>query len=363
MRERQSIRGASARAYYASMTNTERQQYKIVGPATWDLIRAQYLEGDSARALAERFGVSEYAIRKRIWIEKWSKRDYALALEARGLSRGSQKRNFIEEGVLREEMRAAEHEESAPEREAEMNALVEQIASEEDAAGIAAALERRALAQASAAMVQGRSKEAQALASMAEMMRKRTMVAVPPMTPLVMQREAATVSPAELERRALAQAGEALARGDASEARALTAVAEQMRKRVEDESAAEIAAKEEAEACADDRENHVLEIFRLAAHVASAMVHQPTTSPAVFLQMVKRWREINLGEGEADAEKRAAVIAAALARHIEGRSDENMPEDVRAYLAARWDETRRRLGTGEPVGVERRHAPARAEQA
>ena len=67
----------------ASMSKTERQQYKIAGPATWELIRAAYLGGDSARALAERFGVSEHAIRKRISVEKWTKREYAAALEAR----------------------------------------------------------------------------------------------------------------------------------------------------------------------------------------------------------------------------------------------------------------------------------------
>lgn len=31
-----------------SMSKTERQQYKIAGPATWELIRAAYLGGDSA---------------------------------------------------------------------------------------------------------------------------------------------------------------------------------------------------------------------------------------------------------------------------------------------------------------------------
>ena len=56
------------------MSKTERQQYKIAGPATWELIRAAYLGGDSARSLAERFGVSEHAIRKRITVEGWTKR-------------------------------------------------------------------------------------------------------------------------------------------------------------------------------------------------------------------------------------------------------------------------------------------------
>ena len=77
------------------MSKTERQTYKIAGPATWELIRAAYLAGKSATTLAERFGVSTHAIRKRITVEKWTKRDYAAALEARGVSRERQKPNFI----------------------------------------------------------------------------------------------------------------------------------------------------------------------------------------------------------------------------------------------------------------------------
>ncbi|MBK8545020.1 MAG: hypothetical protein IPL62_16645 [Caulobacteraceae bacterium] len=87
------------------MSKTERQQYKIAGPATWELIRAAYLGGDSARALAERFGVSEHAIRKRITVEKWSKRDYAAALEARGSCAKMQKPNFIEGCAARRDAR------------------------------------------------------------------------------------------------------------------------------------------------------------------------------------------------------------------------------------------------------------------
>ena len=332
-----------------------RNKYKIAGPQTWELVRAAYLNGESARVVAERYGVTMPAIRRRAWKEKWTKRDLAAALEARGIAPPPPPAapDYIEAHIPRAVERQAED----AAREAEMNALVEQIASAEDASGIAAALERRALAQASVAMVRGRSKEAQALASMAEMMRKRTMVVAPPMTPLVVQREAAMVSPAELERRAIAQAGEALARGDASEARALTAVAEQMRKRAEEEKASAVAAEEVAEQTAEQEEQIVLQIFKLAAHVASAMAHDPNTAPMVFLQMIKRWREINLGEGEADAEKRAAVIASALAHHIEGRPHENMPEELRAHMAAQWEETRARLEAGEPPWVVFRPAP------
>jgi hypothetical protein len=226
------------------MSKTERQQYKIAGPATWELIRAAYLGGESATTLAERFGVSTHAIRKRITVEKWTKRDYAAALEARGVVREKQKPDFIEEGVLREEMRVAAEAREVVEREAEMHALVEQIASEEDAADIASAIERRALAQASAAMVQGRSKEAQALASMAEMMRKRL---------------------SEVRRRA-------------------------------DE-----AETEKADDAAEERRSRELELaqkFRYAAFLAYCMVHNPSGAPAIFVDAIAAVRREAFGEGE-----------------------------------------------------------------
>ncbi len=144
---------------------------------------------------------------------------------------------------------------------------------------------------------------------------------------------------------------EALARGDAAEAKALTMVAEQMRKRAEEASAAEQAEVERVEIDQAQQEEFCMQLFHHAAIVAAAMVHQPNTAPAVFLRMIKRWREINLGEGEADAETRAAVIAAAQRRHIEGRERENLPEDVRVYVEARWQESRERLDRNEPVGV------------
>lgn len=59
--------------------------------------------------------------------------------------------------------------------------------------------------------------------------------------------------------------------------------------------------------------------------------------------MIKRWREINLGEGDEDAERGARRIAAAQQHHFEGESEENLPEDVKAYLNARWQEMRERL--------------------
>lgn len=176
---------------------------------------------------------------------------------------------------------------------------------------------------------------------MAEMMRRRvTAVAA---TPLVVARESSNLSPAELERRALAQAGEALARGDASEAKALTAVAEQMRRRVEDERTAALAAEEVEKIGAEQNENSAMEFFALVAEIASHMLHQPGSAPAAYLRMVKRWRELNLGEGEEDAEKRAAIVAEAQRAHLDGAWGANLPEDVKTYLDRRWMETRARL--------------------
>jgi len=286
-----------------------RNKYKIAGPQTWELVRAAYLAGDSARVVAERYGVTIAAIRRRACKEKWTKRHLAEALEARGIAPPPPPAapDYIEPHIERAQQRIADD----VEREAEMTSLVERIAAEEDASDIAAAIERRALAQASAAMVQGRSKEAQALAKV----------------------------------------DEALARGDAAEAKALTMVAEQMRKRAEEASAAEQAEVERVEIDQAQQEEFCMQLFHHAAIVAAAMVHQPNTAPAVFLRMIKRWREINLGEGEADAETRAAVIAAAQRRHIEGRERENLPEDVRVYVEARWQESRERLDRNEPVGV------------
>ncbi len=298
------------------MSKTERQQYKIAGPATWELIRAAYLGGESARALAERFGVGEHAIRKRITVEKWTKRDYAAALEARGVSREKVKPDFIEEGVLREQMRQATEARETREataREVEVSALIDQIASSEDAGDIAAAIERRALAQANAAMVQGRSKEAVALASMAEMMRKRAAaVAAPLKAAEGVALEALT--PAELEQRALAQAGEALSRGEAAGAKALTAVAEQMRKRVDEERQREEASRAQAASQVAEvkrcRELELAEKFRYAAFLAYCMVHNPKGAPAIFVDLVAGIRREAFGEG--DEESYAAARRSAL---------------------------------------------------
>lgn len=52
-----------------------RRRYKIRGPETWALIRESYLAGGSARELAARYDVTEWAIWRRAWKENWTKLD------------------------------------------------------------------------------------------------------------------------------------------------------------------------------------------------------------------------------------------------------------------------------------------------
>lgn len=53
----------------------ERKPYKIRGPETWALIRESYLAGASARQLAARYDVTEWAIWRRAWKKGWTKQD------------------------------------------------------------------------------------------------------------------------------------------------------------------------------------------------------------------------------------------------------------------------------------------------
>lgn len=330
------------------MNGNLRNKYKIAGPQTWELVRAAYLGGESAQVVAERYGVTVPAIRRRAGKEKWTKRDLAAALEARGIAPPPPPAapDYVEPHVERATERVAAEAEAS----AELHALVEQIASEEDAADIAAAIERRALAQAGAAMVQGRSKEAQALASMAEMMRKRASLA-PPTVPLSLQRAndglpSKDLSAKELERRAWLQAGMAMEHGKPGDAKAMATVAEKLRKRAEEDREAERAAKALEEVDRAENEESAMWLFATVAELASAMLHRPNSAPAAFLRLIKRWRELNMGEGEEDADKRAAIIAEAQKHHFDGTWEQSVPEDVRAYLMARWQETRARLEAG-----------------
>lgn len=269
------------------MSKTERQKYKIVGPATWELIRAAYLAGESATALAERYGVGVHGIRKRITVEKWTKRDFAKALEARGVKLPEKPTyDFIEEGVVRAAARASAEDRAEAERVADVQTWIEQIAAAEEADVMAGALERRALAQAGAAMMQGKSKEAQALAVLAEQMRKRAGVTA---SAAAQSQERQGVYPSDLP------------------------------------------AEQERDLAAD--------MFMKAAFLANAMLHAPHTAPARFLDMIIRWRQINLGEGEADAEASAARVMESSKRFFADDEVSSMPEEVREYLQRQWAAT------------------------
>ena len=58
------------------------QTYGKVSDQTWDLARAAYVGGLSAREVCERFGVGEANLRKKARLEGWTKRDWA---QARGI--------------------------------------------------------------------------------------------------------------------------------------------------------------------------------------------------------------------------------------------------------------------------------------
>jgi len=285
------------------MSGHLRNKYKIAGPQTWALVRAAYLGGESAQVAAERYGVTVPAIRRRAWKEKWTKRDLAAALEARGMAPPPPPAapDYIEAHIPR----AVEREVESAAHAEQMKALVEQLASDGDASGIAAALERRALAQAGAAMAQGRSKEAASLAALAEMMRKRVVAAAP--APVVVQREmgAPQLSPADLEQRALVQVAAALERGEGGAAKALNAVAEQMRQRVEEERqrAEALATREFTEVVEEkrSREAELVGKFRYAALLAYHMVHNPIGAPAIFVDAIAEVRRDAFGEGDEES--------------------------------------------------------------
>ena len=228
------------------MSKHPRQTYKTIGAATWELIRAGYLAGESAPSLAARYGTTEHAIRKRIYIEKWTKRDYAAALEARGLSppRRAKPMNVAEHfAALQAPLSAAAS--PAPETFT-------------DAADIA----RAPLEQAE-----------------------------------------------DLERRALAQAAAAVLCGKASDAKALGALAEQMRKRVADEKeAAAEAARVAAAQVTRERQNEEERLvgnLRAALKLAYCMVHNAQAAPAIYLDSVARVRREAFGEGTEESIERA----------------------------------------------------------
>lgn len=307
MRESQSIRPGDWWTYDTSMSTPERQKYKIAGPATWELIRAAYLAGESAPALAERFGVSAHAIRKRITVEKWTKRAYAEALEARGLEAPARPKTL---NVA--ERFAANYAPPAPPpaSQPEEHPFMALVAALKEAAGAAEA---------------GQAHAGDVLAAQEPS-------------------EAAAV----LERQALAQAGAALSKGRASDAKTFAALAEQMRKRVETVSTSRAVEEERSRMAQEEAEQAICDLFAKAAYIANAMVHAPTQAPAAFQGLVKAWREKNLGEGEADADRAAALVLESQAAFLDGRYEDMLPDDVRRMMDEAWRE-RRAAMEGDPL--------------
>lgn len=228
-----------------------------LSPQTWALIRDQYVSGVTARVLAKKYRTSPTSIYRRASQEGWTKQ-----ASGQAMGRAPQPLPIDAEAM----------------REAEASAWVEEIAASEDALDIAGALERRALAQAGAALVRGRAGEAKALASLAEQMRKRGAATQA-------QAQSQTLAP---------QIGE------------------------------------------EDRADYVADMFAKIAYVAAAMVHAPSTAPTAFEDLIRQWRQTNLGEGEVNAQAKAAKIAAAQARYLNGDWMADMPDQVRARLESEW---------------------------
>ena len=90
-----------------------RNAYRIRADRAWALIRVRYLKGESAARLAEVFKVTEYAIRKRISREGWSKRSLAEA-EAAGMPEPDEA--MAEIAAAAEEVEAGEMEPKAAAR-------------------------------------------------------------------------------------------------------------------------------------------------------------------------------------------------------------------------------------------------------
>ena len=147
---------------------------------------------------------------------------------------------------------------------------------------------------------------------------------------------------------ALRQAGRAAKQGDLVAADRWSKTAERLSAAVESVDAARAAEEEEQRLAQEQAEQMVCELFVKAAHIAHAMVHAPMLAPAAFQGLVKLWREQNLGEGEADAERAAAMLAASQAAYLEGRLEDTLPDFVRERLNAEW-QARRAALDGKPV--------------
>lgn len=71
------VRAAAAGRRLGGMKAHPTTTYRLVTPATWELVRAAYLSGLSAPTVCARFGISVAALRKRARREGWTKAAYA----------------------------------------------------------------------------------------------------------------------------------------------------------------------------------------------------------------------------------------------------------------------------------------------
>jgi hypothetical protein len=144
------------------------------------------------------------------------------------------------------------------------------------------------------------------------------------------------------------QANRAAKKGDHAAAERWSKTAQRLAAAVETIDTARDAEAEAAQLAQDAAEQMVCAVFAKAAYIAHAMVHAPAQAPAAFQGLIKLWREQNLGEGEADAERAAAKLAASQAAYLEGRFEDTLPDYVRERMDASWRERRAELAA-EPA--------------
>lgn len=139
------------------------------------------------------------------------------------------------------------------------------------------------------------------------------------------------------------QAGRAAKKGDRAAAERWSKTAERLAASAQTMESAHAAEAEEQRLAQAHAEEMICALFAKAAFIAHAMVHAPMQAPAAFQGLVKLWREQNLGEGEADAERAAAKLASSQAAYLEGRFEDSLPEFVREKLDEAWKVRRAEL--------------------
>ena len=147
---------------------------------------------------------------------------------------------------------------------------------------------------------------------------------------------------------AIRHAGRAAKQGDLATADRWSKTAERLASALEAQDAAEEAEAEEQRLAQEQAEEMVCMLFTKVAYLAHAMVHEPLQAPAAFQHLIKLWREQNLGEGEADANRAAAKLAASKAAFLEGRFNDTLPDFGRERMDEEWKARREEL-EGKPI--------------